>query len=139
MHRLILISLLMASMVLLLLAGCETDAQTGTLLGTAIGAGVGQAVGRDTQGTLIGAGAGALGGYIIGTEIEKKKAGSVGTPTTAPTSTDTSTVTVEIPNSNGSFTPVKLRREGAQYVGPKGEYYDHLPTAQELRDAGYGL
>lgn len=121
---------------LILVAGCESDAQTGALLGTAIGAGVGQAIGRDTGGTLIGAGVGAGAGYIIGNERDKKKAESEPEIVDKPAE---EYVTVNIPNSNGSVSPVKLTKQGVGYVGPKDEYYDHLPTEEELRQAGYGL
>ena len=61
------------SLGLALVAGCESDAQTGALIGTGVGAIAGQAIGGDTEGTLIGAGVGAAGGYIIGNEQDKKK------------------------------------------------------------------
>ena len=47
-------------------------------------------------------------------------------------------VVIEIHNSNGSVTPVKLRKEGRIYIGPKGEHYEQLPTEEQLRPA-YGL
>ena len=37
------------------------------------GALAGQAIGGNTKGTLIGAGIGALGGYIVGNEMDKKR------------------------------------------------------------------
>jgi len=114
--------------------GCENDAKTGALIGTAVGAGVGQAIGGDTKSTLIGAGVGAAGGYIIGNEQDKKKSQS-GTLTQAPA---TGEVTVNITNSNGSITPVKLQRKDGIYIGPKGEHYDHLPTPDELKPV-YGF
>lgn len=123
-------------------AGCETDAQTGALLGTAIGVGVGQAIGRDTEGTLIGAAIGAGAGYIIGNESDKKKARTEPKPeiVQSPAKTDTGNyTTVNVQNDNGSVSPVKLKKQGVGYVGPKGEYYDHLPAEEELRLAGYGL
>lgn len=43
------------------------------------------------------------------------------------------TVTVNIQNSNGSFTPVTLRQVGAFWVGPRGEYYRGVPTVGQLR------
>ena len=43
------------------------------------------------------------------------------------------TMTINIQNSNGSYTPVLLRQVGAQWVGPKGEYYNTLPTVGQLR------
>jgi len=110
-------------------AGCESDAQTGALIGTVIGAGAGQAIGGDTESTLIGAGAGAVGGYIIGSERDKKK-------TKAEIDSlrqEMNTVTVNITNSNGSISQVLLRKQGVGYVGPRNEYYDHLPTGEELK------
>ena len=41
--------------------------------------------------------------------------------------------TVWVQNSNGSQTPVELRRSGTLYIGPKGEYYGSLPTNEQLR------
>jgi outer membrane lipoprotein SlyB len=70
------VTILMAAIVclgLIVVGGCESDAQTGALIGTAVGAGAGQAIGRDTESTLIGAGVGAVGGYIIGNESDKNK------------------------------------------------------------------
>lgn len=49
------------------------------------------------------------------------------------------TITIWILNSNGSQTPVTLRRAaGDRYIGPRGEYYDGLPGNDTLR-ALYGL
>lgn len=47
-------------------------------------------------------------------------------------------VTINIQNSNGSFTPVTLHSVGSQWVGPKGEYYDAMPTVGQLRQV-YGF
>ena len=47
-------------------------------------------------------------------------------------------VTVEIHNSNGSITPVKLKKKDGGYIGPKGERYDQLPTEEQLKPL-YGL
>ncbi|MFC1635785.1 hypothetical protein ACFL5Z_13180 [Planctomycetota bacterium] len=47
-------------------------------------------------------------------------------------------VIVEIHNSNGSITPVKLKKKGDTYMGPKGERYDGLPTEEQLKPI-YGL
>ncbi|MEW6535184.1 MAG: DUF6515 family protein [Candidatus Auribacterota bacterium] len=46
-------------------------------------------------------------------------------------------VTINIPNDNGSFTPVVLIKKGDGYIGPQGEYYDGNPTVDQLR-ALYG-
>ena len=71
-NLLIILMVVVVSLGLAFVAGCESDAQTGALVGTAIGAGAGQAIGGDTESTLIGAGVGAVGGYIIGNESDKK-------------------------------------------------------------------
>lgn len=47
-------------------------------------------------------------------------------------------VVIEIHNSNGSITPVKLKRDGTAYIGPKGEFYQELPTEEQLKPI-YGL
>ena len=72
-NLIIILMVVVVSLGLVLVAGCESNAQTGALIGTGIGAIAGQAIGGDTEGTLIGAGAGAIGGYIIGNEGDKKK------------------------------------------------------------------
>ncbi len=110
-------------------AGCESDAQTGALLGTAAGAGVGALAGGSTEGTLIGAAVGGGVGYMLGSEQDKKK-------TRAEIDSlrqEMNIVTVNITNSNGSITPVRLRKQGVGYVGPRGEYYDKLPTEEQLK------
>lgn len=120
---------------LLFSLGCESDAQTGALIGTAAGAGIGQAIGRDTQSTLIGAAVGGGAGYMIGSEQDKKKAAAEREQLRQ----EMNTVTINITNSNGSITPVRLRRQGVVYIGPRGETYTTLPTAEQLKQAGYGF
>jgi hypothetical protein len=56
----------------------------------------------------------------------------------APPVIQDSTVTVWITNSNGSQTTVQLTRRNGWYVGPRGEYYDQMPTNEQLRLA-YGF
>ena len=43
------------------------------------------------------------------------------------------TITINVQNANGSFTPVALRQDGAQWVGPYGEYYNSVPSVGQLR------
>lgn len=47
-------------------------------------------------------------------------------------------MTINVQNSNGSMTPVTLRQIGVQWVGPRGEYYDNLPSVGQLRPV-YGF
>jgi len=51
---------------------------------------------------------------------------------------DAKKVIVEIHNSNGSITPVELKKKGCTYIGPKGEHYKQLPTEKQLAPV-YGL
>lgn len=41
---------------------------------------------------------------------------------------------VNIPNGNGSYTTVVIRRSGNGYVGPQGELYATFPTVSQLKD-----
>ncbi|MHC4169875.1 MAG: hypothetical protein ACYSWQ_23245 [Planctomycetota bacterium] len=47
-------------------------------------------------------------------------------------------VVVQVPNDNGSLTPVVLKKEAGGYIGPNGEHYKRLPTAEQLKPV-YGL
>jgi len=118
----------------LFLAGCESDAGTGALIGTAAGAGIGALAGGDTEATLIGAAVGGGAGYMLGNEGDKKKAAS----DRAQIRDEMNTLMVNVTNSNGSIIQVPIKRSGVGYVGPRGEYYDKLPTADQLRPV-YGF
>ena len=98
------------------LAGCESDA------------------GGDTESTLIGAAVGGGAGYMLGNEGDKKKAAS----DRAQIRDEMNTLMVNVTNSNGSIIQVPIKRSGVGYVGPRGEYYDKLPTADQLRPV-YGF
>jgi uncharacterized protein YcfJ len=119
---------------LLLIAGCENSAQTGAAVGVLAGAGLGQAIGHHTGATVVGAAVGGVAGYIIGNEDDKRQ----DRIERMQMRQEMDYVTVNITNSNGSFSRVRLRREGIGYVGTRGEFYDHLPTEDELRPV-YGF
>jgi hypothetical protein len=125
-----------AGLVWLGCGGCESKAGTGALVGGAAGAGVGQLVGRNTTGTVIGGAVGAGAGYLIGREADKRA--SPPPADRPPDVREGDVVTVNVTNSNGSVTPVRLTRQGSGYVGPKGEYYSSLPTPEQLRQV-YGF
>ena len=110
-------------------AGCESDAQTGSAIGALAGAGIGQLAGGDTESTLIGAAIGGGAGYMLGNEQDKKRAAA----DREGLRQEMNIVTVNITNSNGSVSQVRLRKQGVGYVGPRGEYYEKLPTADQLR------
>ena len=113
----------------LLIAGCESDAQVGSAIGALAGAGVGQLAGGDSEATLIGAAVGGTAGYMLGNESERQKAQAE----RAYMRQEMRTVAVNITNSNGSVSQVRLRRHGVGYVGTRGEYYHRLPTEDQLR------
>ena len=127
------------SLGLAFIVGCESDAQTGALVGTGVGALAGQAIGGDTEATLIGAAVGGGAGYMIGAERDKKKTQAEIDALRQEVRQQVNRVTVNITNSNGSITPVTLTKQGVGYVGPRGEYYNSLPTEEQLKQAGYGF
>ena len=51
---------------------------------------------------------------------------------------EANTTVVNITNSNGSVTPVILRRSGNMWIGPKGEQYMSMPTVEQLKPV-YGF
>ena len=110
-------------------AGCQNDAQTGAAMGTAAGAGVGQMAGGDTESTLIGAVVGGGIGYIVGNESDKQKAQAERDYIRD----EIRYVTVNITNSNGSISQVRLKKHGVGFVGTRGEYYSKFPTEDQLR------
>ncbi len=123
---------------LLFLIGCENNAQTGTALGGLAGAGIGAIVGNQSgnagTGALIGGAVGAGGGYMVGNESDKKQMNQQ----IQCAQQQANTAVVNITNSNGSITPVTLRRSGNVWVGPRGEQYMSMPTVDQLRPI-YGM
>ncbi len=119
---------------MLFVAGCSSNAQTGTGFGALLGAGVGQLIGGDTEATLIGAAIGGGAGYMFGNEADKSQARAEREAIRK----DMQYVSVNVTNSNGSISQVNLRRHGIGYYGTRGEFYDHLPTEDELRPV-YGF
>ena len=115
------------------ITGCESDAGKGAAIGGLGGAGLGAIIGHQSghtaEGALLGGAVGGGAGYIIGSERDKKK-------TQAEIDNlrqEMNTETVNITNSNGSVTPVVLKKQGVGYVGPRGEYYNNLPTPEQLK------
>jgi hypothetical protein len=51
---------------------------------------------------------------------------------------ESNTTVVNITNSNGSVTPVILRRSGNMWIGPKGEQYMAIPSPEQLKPV-YGF
>jgi hypothetical protein len=45
---------------------------------------------------------------------------------------------VNLPNPNGSVTPVPIKRQGNVWIGPRGEQYNSYPTVEQLKPI-YGV
>jgi MFS family permease len=43
------------------------------------------------------------------------------------------TITINVPASDGSFTPVTLTRQKDGYIGPQGEFYPDIPSIAQLK------
>jgi len=54
-----------------------------------------------------------------------------------PSSGQDKIITINIPNRNGTYTPVSLIKYNNGYLGPQGEYYEGHPNVDQLR-ALYG-
>lgn len=147
---------LLIAVMLVGLSGCKTQAQTGALVGGAIGAGAGGLIG-DTKGAVIGGAVGAGAGYLYGRHRDRQTdngdvileengdfddAGTFEDGEAVPAAPDYSedygvnaenTVIVNVTNTDGSTTPVRLVRQGDVWIGPRGEEYETFPTEEQLR------
>jgi uncharacterized protein YcfJ len=127
-----------------IVAGCDSSAGTGAGIGGLGGAGLGAIIGHQsghtTEGALIGGLVGAGSGYLIGNEADKKKEQAQQAQTQAQNQAaiqsvneNANTFYVNVTNSNGSVTPVQIKKQGTMYVGPRGEQYVKLPAEQDLK------
>ena len=136
------------------ISGCNpyNNEGEGAAAGGALGMLAGGVIGHQSHdtgaGMLIGGAVGAVTGAVVGSTIQKPQPPPqevvVAQPTqvvvaqTLPTTTYSGdTATINVPNSNGGYTAVVLKRSGNGYVGPQGEYYDQIPTTAQLQ-AMYG-
>ncbi len=120
----------------LILAGCETSAQTGGIFGAGTGAVLGEILfDEPVAGAAIGGGL----GYMAGNEMDKQNAESVSQYRYSKAIAEARTSVVQVHNSNGSVTPVELnRRSDGSWTGPRGEIYSNMPTERQLSMA-YGF
>lgn len=123
----------------LLVSGCENQGTgVGAGAGAVGGALIGSMLAKDgnrATGALIGAGAGGLLGGAVGHQVDTNKKQQQQINAVAD---QANTQIINVTNSNGSITPVAFRRSGTQWVGPRGEYYNNLPTEDQLRSV-YGF
>jgi hypothetical protein len=92
------------------------------LIGGVVGAVVGHQYDDDCEGAAIGAAIGAVGVYL---EQYDELASA-------------DEVIVEVAGTNGSITPVVLKKHDGVYICRNGERYNQLPSQEQLRVV-YGL
>ncbi len=136
------------------ISGCadtQTKANEGAGIGGILGAAAGGIIGHQTHdtaaGMLIGGVVGAASGAAIGSQIPNPNpypypyfqpvpvVVAQPVPVVVPAATDT--LSVNIPNDNGGYTVVILKRSGNGFVGPQGEFYPGFPRISQLK-AMYG-
>jgi hypothetical protein len=75
-------------------------------------------------------------GYVVvpKSEVEKYEQPAPVAPA-APTGKNVSgeEYVINIPNSDGSFTPIKLKKSDNGYIGPQGEFYQGHPSIEQLK------
>ena len=76
-----------------------------------------------------------FGYQVIVSPLEKKlqTAESANVATRANSQKSDDSFTVNVPNANGGYTPVIIKRSGHGFVGPQGEYYPEFPSVEHLR------
>ncbi|MBF0522265.1 MAG: hypothetical protein HQL24_04325 [Candidatus Omnitrophica bacterium] len=132
----------------------------GGLMGAIIGGITGyQMKGNHAAGAaLLGGVAGATAGGIIGAQIPNEEASrpvtviqpapAVVAPTpvvttapvaaaqpapSTPQGSSEESFTINIPNNQGGYTPVVIKRSGNGFIGPQGEFYSLFPSVAQLK------
>ena len=126
-------SVVLALGALVAFTGCETQAG-GTAAGAALGGGSGALIGRNVDG--ISTTQGAIGGAVIGGVLGNREGRQ--NERIRAIEDGRNQVVVNVTNSNGSVTPVTLERSGNQWRGPRGELYNSVPSAEQLKPV-YGF
>ena len=139
------VSVLVCLLGVLAVSGCATQGQAGAFWGTLLGAGLGQAMGGDSESTLLGAVLGGNIGYALGNEEDKYIAARQREQDLIYAAREreisrelANTRVVNIRNSNGSITQIRLHRRSGRWIGPRGEQYLALPPEEQLRPV-YGF
>lgn len=143
----------MCGLICVFVSGCASEgyqnnssAITQGAIGAGIGAVAGGVIGNNSHGAFgnregMVAGA-AIGGLLGGTmghnaDTNRKQNTQMQNQINSVNESANTTI-VNVKNSNGSMTPVTIKRIGNQYVGPRGEYYSYLPGENDLKMA-YGF
>ena len=74
------------------------------------------------------------GGYVVVQPPADSGQSNASTSTVAQPQTPTgATVIINVPNSSGGYTAVRLIKKDVGYVGPQGEFYPDYPTVDQLK------
>jgi outer membrane lipoprotein SlyB len=112
------------------------NAIIGATIGGVIGGVIGNNIG-DGNNQVLGAAIGAAGGAWAGQQVGQGQ--DMTRHRIESLERQSSTTTVMIKNSNGSFTPVHLINIGnGQFKGPRGEIYYGMPSGDQLASV-YGF
>ena len=117
------------------LSSAQKDALIGAALGGVVGAVAGNNMGHTSghrdKGALIGAAVGGLVGHEVGGQQDaiNQQQNQI-----QQLQLQAQVTTIWLVNSNGSKSAVTLTKaQGGQWIGPRGEYYDGLPSAEQLK------
>ncbi|MBF0331838.1 MAG: glycine zipper 2TM domain-containing protein [Candidatus Omnitrophica bacterium] len=130
----------------------QTKVGEGIGLGAVIGALTGGIIGHQMKGShelggaLLGGAAGAAVGGILGAQIPNENASmpvtavpsapvAVQPPVAvaAPQPVAEESFPINIPNPQGGYVTVTIKRSGTGFVGPQGEYYAEFPKVAQLQ------
>jgi len=113
---------LICALVLSICGGCESlqwhPIYNAALGGALLGWIIGHQSDHDGEGAAIGAAIAATGCLLKQIDDASKE----------------EKVVVEVTNSDGSLTPVVLKKKANVYIGPQGEHYDKKPTEEQLKE-----
>lgn len=107
-----------------------------TLLGAAIGGVIGYQSEEPGEGAAVGAV--VFGVAELLEQMDRDKHKEKQEQEKVNDDQETEEMVIRIRNSNGSITPVTIKKKGHVYIGPKGEQYDRLPTEEQLKPI-YGM
>ena len=71
--------------------------------------------------------------YVDGLEFVKKGGVPAITTPAGATAGQAQEFTINIPNSQGGYNAVVIKKSGNGYIGPKGEYYPEFPKVFQLQ------
>lgn len=118
--------------------GCEEQMKWSPIYGaTLCGALIGGIIGHQSDETEAGI---EVGAAIFGVGALLSEIDSASKPKNTDNADDqvryspvSETYVIDVHNSNGTITPVEIKKKGETYIGPKNEQYKELPSEEQLR------